>query len=123
MNTRNTDLAALETQRDIAVDREHYQALLESVYEQSKDAFLERKRLELIEWLKKGFAAVPEEGTPTTAQRQIMAEAEMNTERIEKEIKAYTATPEYQARLAAKIAKISSKEADLVMVKQKKGFL
>lgn len=122
-STRAQDLAALETYRDKAQDREHYQALLDSVWEQSKDAHLTKLRNDLIYWMQKGIAAIPELGVPTLEQKMTMATAEQNVQRIEKAIKEYTASPEYQAKLAVKVAKSSKKEADLLMVKQKKGFL
>ena len=123
ITTREDDLAALETQRDSAKDSAHYQALLDSVWEQTKDRVLEKMRTDLIYWVRKGFAAVPEYGAPSMSQRMDMAKAEMEIQKIEKDIKAYTNTPEYQARLAARVAKSSIKEADLLLVKQKKGFL
>lgn len=121
--TREADLAALESFRDEAQDTAHYQALLDSVWEQSKDQVLEKLRNELIYWVQKGIGDVPELGVPTMKQKMGMAESEINIQRIEKEIKAYTATPEYQAKLAVKVATSSRREADLLMLKQKKGFL
>lgn len=124
MNTRQKDLELLEEGRDLAIDREHRQALLDSIYEQAKDSYLEGMRRELTNWLKRGFAAVPEEGQhPTVFQKAEMAQAEYQVQEIEGAIKRYTATPEYQAKLAQAIAKSSKKEADLLMVKQRKGFL
>lgn len=56
-NTRNNDLGVLEEARDQAQTergKKHIQSILENVYEQSKDTFLEKMRIELEDAVKRG---------------------------------------------------------------------
>lgn len=116
MNTRNHDLAILESARDASDSaREHRTSLIESVYEQSKDPILEKMRLNLQHWIIKGLEAVPEGEFPTIRQKMDMAEAEINIERLEKQIKEYTSSEEFQVKIASKIAKTSETEAEIFM--------
>lgn len=116
MNTRKTDLEILEAGRDQSDSaRIHRTSLIQSVYEQSKDTTLEAMRLELQNWIIKGLEAVPEGDTPTLRQKMAMAEAEINIERMEKAIKQYTSSEAFQRNIASKVAKISQKEAEIVL--------
>lgn len=90
MNTRKNDLGVLEDARDNMKSLEgklHMQALLESVYEQSKDPFLERMRVKLTDAMKRGDMRLLEE--------------------VRKKIRDYAKSPTYVKNIAGKIRKAS----------------
>lgn len=118
MNTRSIDLDILDQSRNITESEDarlHREALLDRIYQQSKDTTLEKMRMELTRWIQHGLAYVPENGVPTLKQKQELATAEINITRLEKEIKAYVNSDTYKRSIAQKIAKKSSTKADLIM--------
>lgn len=79
----------------------HYEAILAAVYEQAKDAYLERMRNKLITVLEKL-------NTPLTELDKIHTWREY--EKIHNAITTYASTPAFQARLAKKIAQATKNE-------------
>lgn len=114
--TADLDLLTLKAEENEKGD-EHIKAIREQVYEQSKDAYLEKKRNELTEWIQRGLYAYSSSSPHKTQQ---MAEAEMNIDRIEREIKMYTGSESFQKVLAGAAARIANSEAELFV---KKGGL
>jgi len=93
--TRQADLELLEEARDKAETKEgrlHRQALLEAVYEQSKDSLLEKLKNLLIDALKNNDIKKLHE--------------------IQKKVEAYAKSPSYLKKIAGKINKnVNEKEA------------
>lgn len=120
--TRDNDLEVLDQSR-LSVESEsgliHRSALLDNVYEQSKDPTLERMRQQLAYWITKGLSFAPDdlEGIPTAKQQLGMAECELHIQELEKQIKAYSSSPDFQQRLLRKIAKHSDVEAQVFIKK------
>lgn len=120
--TRDEDLDLLSARiEDEQEDEEHLRSVREQVYMQSKDEWLEKKRRELTQWIQRGLYAYASDPSLSLQTKQIMAESEYNIDRLEREIKAYTGTDVFQEELARAAAKISSKEADLHVIKSLKG--
>ena len=95
MKTRKTDLELLDEARRKAQTewgKTHREALLVAIYEASKDWWLEKMRMQLIDALKLGDFRKMDE--------------------IRRKIQDYTSTPSFRRRIAQKIAKISEKEAE-----------
>lgn len=120
MNTRTQDLQILDVSRESTETLEgkrHREALLSSVYEQSKDPHLEIMRQRLTALIIKGLAAAPNDLNlpPTPRQKKIMAECEYEIEQMEKSIKQYTSSDTFKANLASKVAKVSEFEAQVLM--------
>jgi hypothetical protein len=123
--TRDDDLDILTTHANAGkTDSVHVRSVREQVYEQSKDLYLESKRKELERWIVSGLEAYSgSNGVPSLKDRENMAVAEMNIDRIEREIKLYSGSDAFQETLARAASRIANREADLFVVKQKKGLL
>ncbi len=123
--TRDADLDILSTHINKGVaDSVHVKAVREQVYEQSKDIYLERKRRELEGWIIKGLEAYnSSNGISNLKTKEMMATAEMNIDRIEREIKLYAGSTAFQETLAKAASRIANQEADLFVVKKSKGLL
>lgn len=97
--SRNSDLEILETARDATNDpakRARRNALLESVYMQSKDSTLEKIKRELTQWIIYGLNFVPENNLPPTIEQQRgMAKAQSNIDRLEKAAQDYAKSPAF----------------------------
>jgi hypothetical protein len=125
-NTRESDLELLELARDKAdtegrEDRRN--AVLEGVWQQSKDPKLTQIRNELAKWINFGLEHVPTDGMPPTyEQSKAMAEAEMNIERLEKVAQAYVRSPGFQTEMLKRMAKHDSIITDSIVTKQKRRF-
>lgn len=92
-NTRNNDLGVLEEARDQATSdnqKKHLQAILENVYEQSKDTFLEKMRVQLEDAIKRGD--------------------HMEMERIRKKVQDYARSPVYIKETLKKIKKSTDEQ-------------
>lgn len=120
--TRDEDLdllsARIEQKQE---DEEHLKSVREQVYIQSKDAWLERKRQELTQWIQKGLYAYASDQALSLQTKQTMAESEYNIDRLEREIKAYAGSDAFQQELVRAASKISNQEADLFVTKNLKG--
>jgi hypothetical protein len=104
MKTREPDLDLLDEARRGAQTewgKTHREALLAAVYEASKDAWLEKMRMQLIDALKYGELKRMDE--------------------IRQKIQAYASTPSFRKRIAQKIAKISEREAGVYFDKTERG--
>lgn len=104
-STRKEDLNLLEEGRDRALTPEgrvHRAALLEAVYEMSKDDVLEGLRIELIDALKQAdFNRVNE---------------------IRKKVQSYVKTKTFRDKIARKVNKAAGKkEADIIFDKLERG--
>ena len=123
--TRDDDLDILTTYANAGkTDSVHVKSVREQVYEQSKDAYLESKRRELEKWIIQGLEAYSRSnGVPTIRDKEKMAISEMNIDRIEREIKLYTGSDAFQETLARAASRIANREANLFVVKKKKGLL
>lgn len=118
--TRSKDLDFLTLKMEESQDETHAKSVREQIYEQSKDFYLEKKRKELEEWIIKGLYAFKSD---SPRKKQQMAEAELNIDRIEREIKLYSSSAAFQQTLARAAGRISRMEADTFVVKSKKGLL
>lgn len=104
MNTRSIDLNNLEEIRDQAKDeatKEKITSVLEAVYEQAKDPTLEMLRRELTQALKEKFENGPS------------PEIDYKLKQIEIKVKTYANSPTFKKNIAAKITKVSQKEAEI----------
>lgn len=125
--TRTAELELLEIGRDKVKDAEQdgrYKrrgSILESIFEQVKDPYLEKMRKELHRWVVSGLENVPDEGTtPTKKQRNAMAEAQINIERIEALIQQYVQSPAVRDSIIKKMHKHDPTYAESIVVKQKR---
>jgi hypothetical protein len=94
--TREPDLELLDEARRKAkteLGKTHREALLVAIYEASKDDWLEKMRIQLIDALKYGDLRKMDE--------------------IRRKIQDYASTPSFRRRIAQKIAKISEREAEV----------
>jgi hypothetical protein len=104
MKTRKTDLELLDEARHKAQTewgKTHREALLVAIYEASKDDWLEKMRMQLIDALKSGDLR------------------RMND--IRQKIQDYASTPSFRRKIAQKIAKISETEAEIYFDKTERG--
>lgn len=122
--TRSADLELLELARDGAdseqrLDRRN--AILESVYQQTKDSTLEKIRTELAKWINFGLANVPEEGVPPTPKQiQAMGKAEQKIQELERKAQAYVKTPGFQNELLKRMARHDKTAVDSIINQQKR---
>lgn len=87
-NTRNNDLGVLEEARDQAQTergKKHIQAILENVYEQSKDPVLESMRVQLEDAIKRGD--------------------HIKMAKIRKKVQDYAKSPAYMKNILKKVKK------------------
>lgn len=88
MNTRKLDLEIIDHSRELVKTEEgkrHRDALLALIYEQSKDAVLEKMRVQLMSAFKNGDTEKVSE--------------------IEKKIKKYANTPAFRKKMAESVAR------------------
>ncbi len=116
-STRDQDLDFLTVKAEESQADSHALAVREQVYQQSKDSYLEKKRRELSDWIIRGLYAFQ---SASKDRKQVMAESEMNIDRIEREIKLYTSGENFQRTLAKAMAKISEKQAQVFISKKEK---
>lgn len=118
MKTREADLDILTTRANKnEADSIHVRAVRDQIFEQAKDTYLEKKRQELTEWIKRGLYAYQ---SASPKKKEIMAQSEMNIDRIEREIKLYAGSEAFQQTLAKAAAKISNLQAEVFINKRKK---
>lgn len=102
MKTRKEDLEVLEQARSDARTKEekkHFESLEVQIYEQMKDPYIESKRMELVD-----------------AMRRQDFKAHM---RIQQEVQEYAKSPAFKKRMADRIEKqVSRKEAEVYFKKQ-----
>lgn len=101
MNTRQFDLASLETYRDQAPDADskaQRTALLEDIYEQSKDPTLEKLRVRLLDALKYGDIRAMDQ--------------------IHQEVVAYASSTSFIKNTYNKMRKVSAKRAEIYVAKK-----
>lgn len=115
--TRSQDLDFLTLKMEESQDETHAKAIREQIFHQSKDSYLEKKRNELTEWINRGLYAFQ---SASPKKKEIMAQAEMNIDRIEREIKLYAGSEAFQQTLAKAAAKISNLQAEVFINKRKK---
>lgn len=122
--TREQDLDILTDRSDKGMaDAEHVRAIRDQVYEQAKDTFLEAKRKELQSWIVKGLDTYEKNKDKMNLKaKEIMATCEMQINRIEREIKAYTSSSQFQEKLIKAAVKVSQREAT-VYLKKTEGTL
>lgn len=119
MKTREPDLDILTTRANQQqADSIHVKTIRDQIYEQSKDAYLEKKRQELTDWIKRGLFAYQ---SNDPKKKEIMAQAEMNIDRIEREIKMYVGSDGFQQTLAKAAAKLSQTELEVYLAKKGKN--
>jgi len=115
--TRDQDMDFLTLKAEESQDDSHAKAVREQIYHQSKDVYLEKKRGELAEWIKRGLYAYQ---SADPKKKEIMAQSEMNIDRIEREIKLYAGSEAFQQTLAKAAAKISNLQAEVFITKRGK---
>ena len=119
MKTREPDLDILTTRANQQqADSVHVKTIRDQIYEQSKDVYLEKKRQELTDWIKRGLFAYQ---SNDPRKKEIMAQSEMNIDRIEREIKLYVGSEGFQQTLAKAAAKLSQTELEVYLAKKGKN--
>lgn len=119
MKTREPDLDILTTRANKQeADSVHVRTIRDQVYEQSKDPWLEKKRQELADWIKRGLYAFQ---STNPKKKEIMAQSEMNIERLEREIKMYVGSNSFQEKLVKSVAKLSQTELEVFLAKKGKN--
>jgi len=125
--TREAELELLELARDEADNigsegkTNRRNSILESVFEQTKDPTIEKMRNELARWVRYGLRHVPEEDeAPTDKQKRALAEAQINIDRIEKDIHRYIESPGVRDSIIKKMHRHDPIYAESIVIKQKR---
>lgn len=105
--TRYHDLAFLETARDkVKSDKlkKRLNALLSDVYEQSKDAVLERARVQLVDLIKQKLL---------TDDEFKLAKIDQKIRKLRDKVQNYVRSPGFISKQLKTINKVSPKEAQI----------
>ena len=121
-NTRKHDLDRIDSKRDnvkTEAGKNHRLAILANIYVQSQDEYVEELRLAFQSIYKIGQEARQKN------DKEGMAFAEKDLQKIEAELVRYTTSPEFVAKVNKQVEKISKEEADKILsnsIKTKKGL-